>query len=219
MGGDERAAQGLVARGPRGGGEPGVGGADLEPYQVGGEPLGGDGDAAAQLLADAHHAPGVPGQRLDVGAAGRPDRHGGPVVGPLVETQGHFCLARHRLVEGQVHGPVGGAQRRHVPVTALRAGLLDLLALHLQVPQPDPHRGVGPPDPRQALGALVPGVGGAGHGGRDGPVGLHPVAGEEHAELPADPVLRGRPAVRVEQIALVEHGVGDRADLLEVGVG
>ena len=34
---------------------------------------------------------------------------------------------------------------------------------------------------------------------------------DEHAELPADLVLAGRGAVRVEHVALVEHGVGDGA--------
>ncbi len=115
-----------------------------------------------------------------------------------------------------MHRAVVGAQRRDGTVI----GVLHLLALHLQVADPHADGGVaGPPDPQEALGLLVPGVGGARHAGNDGAVRLHPVPGEQHPELPSDAVLGRGPAVGVEEVALVEDGVGDGTQLLEGAAG
>ncbi|CAM5239069.1 hypothetical protein SGLAM104S_09321 [Streptomyces glaucescens] len=128
-------------------------------------------------------------------------------------------LARYRLVEGEVHRAVVRAQRLDRTMPSVLAGLLDLLVLHLQVAHPHAHHRLWLPDPQQALGLLVPGVGGSRDAGSHGALPLHPVTREEHAELPAHPVLGRRAAVGVEQIALVQDGVGDRAQLTEVTPG
>ena len=63
----------------------------------------------------------------------------------------------------------------------------------------------------QALGALSPRVRRARNRLLDRSARLDPLARGEHTELPANPVLRRRPPIRVEQVALVEHRVRHRA--------
>ncbi|AXE83812.1 acylphosphatase [Streptomyces sp. Go-475] len=166
------------------------------------------------LFASPHHPPGASGQRLDVLAGRGAHGDGACAAQELVEGEGDAGLARYGLVEGQVRGAVVGAQR----LDGALAGVLHLLALHLEVADPHAYAGaVEPPDPQQALGPLVPGVGGAGDAGDDRAVRLDPVPGEQHAELPTDAVLGRGSAVGVEEVALVEDGVGDGAELLETG--
>ena len=63
----------------------------------------------------------------------------------------------------------------------------------------------------QALGALSPRVRRARNRLLDRWTCLDPLARGEHPELPANPVLRRRLPIRVEQVALVEHRVRHRA--------
>ena len=87
-------------------------------------------------------------------------------------------------------------------------------------PKPSPRRGR---TARAAAGTAVdgeaaPGAGSSRHSVRERSGSPRREPGrDEHAELPAQPVLRRRGAVGVEQVALEEDGVGDAAGLGERG--
>ena len=97
-----------------------------------------------------------------------------------------------RVVDGERHGRAEAATVDRL----LDAAVLDVQATHAHV---QPWRAPGIDD---ALGAQRPPL---------GAVELDLALRHEHAELPAQLVLASRGAVRVEDVALVEHGVGDRS--------
>ena len=142
------------------------------------------------------------GDPLDVVLPGDLERRGPLAAGGgalLVDGEHGVDLPRHALLPGEP--PVVALPER---VDRLAAGTVDGPGAQVQEPQPHVEHRAGPAL-EQHLGARAVGlVGEAGRG--------------EHPELPAQPVLLRRGAVGVEQVALEQHGVGDRGDLVERGV-
>ncbi|CAK7283414.1 hypothetical protein SGPA1_21389 [Streptomyces misionensis JCM 4497] len=215
VGGDQRVAQRLVPHRPGVGGLARVLGAHQQPVQPRRQRPHAHGGLGPHLPAPPQDPPRAREERLLLGPGGGGDRHGTVAVQQVGQRHGQFGLARHGLVEGEVGGAVVRPQGLHRTVPAAPVGGLHLLVLHLEVPHPHPYHRVLAQHPQQALGALVPGVRGAGDPRRHRSVALHPGPGQEHPELPADAVLGGGSAVRIEQVALVEHRVRDRAEPLE----
>ena len=95
------------------------------------------------------------------------------------------------------------------PERAVTGGTLDAALLDLQAADADAQHGdvAGVDD---HLGAVGPAL---------RAVGLRPPSGRQHPEGPADLVLPRRRPVRVEHVALVEHGVGDGAAVANRSAG
>ena len=130
------------------------------------------------------------------------ERHGPLAAGRgarFVDEEHGVDLPRHAFVPGE--SPVVALAEL---VDRAAAGIVDGPGAQVQESQPHVQHGTGPAL-EQHLGARV--VGFVGEALR-----------REHPELPAQPVLLRRGTVGVEQVALEQHGVGDRGDLVERGV-
>ena len=196
--GDQRVAQQLLARRVRRAVAV-VDHVEAQPvHQVGPGQVGrGDHDPAGDRPALAQQLPGRGAVRraqlLDLAGRGKSDGHGLRAGEQLVQSQHRVQLPRHPLLEAQLPDPVDDQLVDRLPVGGVRGA-----GLQLQAAQPQLQlAAAGSGRLQQALGAVA---------GR-----LGAVAGRgEHAELPAQPVLLRRGAVGVEQVALEQHGVGDR---------
>jgi hypothetical protein len=157
-------------------------------------------------------ARGRTAQLLDLLRTGQRNRLDVLTLGELGEPDRDVELPRHRFIEGQM---TLAADLQLVHLDELAVGRASLYRAMLRLEEPEPH-----PQPgtrtrlEQALGALSPRVRRARNRRLDRWACLHPPARGEHAELPANPVLRGRLPIRVEQVALVEHRVRHRAGRL-----
>ena len=130
-------------------------------------------------------------------------RGGGPLEG-VDETVAEQPVDRHGQLDAFLDALVPGTQHlvvelegRHVVVGAAGRPGLDGSALHPQEPQLD-QEGVAAAWLGEALGAQVRPL-----AERDGVLRAH-----QDAELPAQPVLRARGAIGVEDVALEQHRVG-----------
>lgn len=162
---------------------------------------GGQPHSTADLLAAADQAAHRPPVRVQdgfgllAGGPGEGDRDSVP--GQFGDVHDHFDAILGALVPRDQH-PVGQVESVHGLERAVVEGLLHCPSLGVQEPCLDGEHGAWL-RLHQALGVLEVVLLAVG-----APAGRH-----EHPELPAQPVLgRGSP-VRVQHIALEEHGVGD----------
>jgi hypothetical protein len=169
---------------------------------------GGDGEGGLQGLAGPEYpagdgAGGVGQELRRLLARPGPDRDL-PAFQQVGEGEAQVDLLLDRLLEADVLDPVD-PQAVDVGEPAAGQGLLDCLRLHLEEAEAQLQDGV-LAGFEQALGLLVE---------RFRAAALGPALRGEDPELPAHLVLRRRGAVRVENVALVQHGVGDLAGGLE----
>ncbi len=184
---------------------------EAQPDQAVGplQALGRQPDRAQDRPAAAHRPPGQPaGHGVDGldPATPRALERRGQLAG---QQPGQRDLDGHLLLGGLVPGDQLGAVDRQAGDLVEGPGLdvdrLDRLGLHVQEPDQHPDHG-GVLGLEQALGLGRPGLVGA---------ALAPQPGHQHPELPAGLVLGRRGPVGIQQVALVEDGVGHLAGQLE----
>lgn len=157
----------------------------------------------------ANLVPGGIGNGLPVLATGDLDLDQAVGIQNLVHGGEYIGLAGHRLLEAQKIG-VADVELIHGSEATTGLGSLHRLGLKLQEADPYSQR-AGRRRLQEALGLLIPGLSRASHRGPARTTRLYPGSGGQHPELPANPVLVGRLAVGVEEVALIEDGVGHRA--------
>ncbi len=214
VGADHRSAQHLILAEPVGLGL--VVHRDTEPVQPAAHRLQGRGDAGPDLPAFPHE----PAPDQSVGVAdllGAPAGGGGDVPGEAagepVQPQPLLVLDLDGLVPAEpalgADAQLGDVDESVGPPARRRVHPLGTPLLDLQEPQVEHHLGSRVDSLVEAQQAL------------HGQVGILPGAGpagpprSEHAELPARPVLARRGPVRIQQVTLVEHGIGHRARQLD----
>ena len=211
VGRDQRVPQGHAPVGGRVVPGAGVLQPEAQPDQAVGplQALGRQPDRAQDRPAVAHCPPGQPaGHGVDGldPATPRALERRGQLAG---QQPGQRDLDGHLLLGGLVPGDQLGAVDRQAGDLVEGPGLdvdrLDRLGLHVQEPDQHPDHG-GVLGLEQALGLGRPGLVGA---------ALAPQPGHQHPELPAGLVLGRRGPVGIQQVALVEDGVGHLAGQLE----